>query len=505
MGVGIIIAMHALFFFMYHIASSDVLDGTNTIDNVAALDISEDEDDCEPESSITSLPLKRAEEQNQPPPVRRRCSNRNFVRLGRGHDFDQDDVNSSGEKDESLVRIGRGGRSNDNFIRFGRGGKNDNFIRFGRGGKQDNFIRFGRDRSDNFIRFGRGKTDNFIRFGRGRSDNFIRFGRGKSDNFIRFGRARPDNFIRFGRGKQDFIRFGRGNSNFVRFGRDDSSNVETFDTEEEATTDSTLRVGRGGKSGSNFIRFGRARPSSNFIRLGRRDEEVTQREERGRPSNNFVRFGRQTEDDDKFVRLSRSGNSNELRRGKLTDRNFIRLGRSGPSYDEKEQENEDGNSVRLGRSENPSNSRNFIRLGKRALDQNLLVDEHLMRFGRDVEQIENTPVASSGEPSRSDTDNKTKENYQQSRSKRSISFSEEDSSEDSSDYPVMIPNSAYDDVKIPSPSVEDSQIPFRYYSPLSSGIPNYILGPELSVLPPLSNESKRGRGDGHNRNYIRLG
>lgn len=83
---------------------------------------------------------------------------------------------------------------------------------------------------------------------------------------------------------------------------------------------------------------------------------------------------------------------------------------------------------------------------------------------------------------------------------------EDETPDDSSDYPVVLSNNAYDDDKTSS-TLDDSQIPFRYYSPLASGLPNYILSPELSVLAPLTNggETKRVKGDGHSRNYIRLG
>jgi hypothetical protein len=317
--------------------------------------------------------------------------------------------------------------------------------RFGRGGKQENFIRLGRGRSDNFIRLGRGRTDNFIRFGRGRDDNFIRFGRNKQDNFFRFGRDMRD-----------------GNN------RDETD----VNSKEELSTSNNLRIGRGGKSDSNFIRLGRARPSSGFIRLGRTNEGLTQR----RSNSNFVRFGRQIYED-KFDRRSRSSGNSDLRRGKLTDRNFIRLGRS----------------------DKRGKSQNFVRFGKRAEEE-----EQLVRFGRDVAHTGDTPALPSGDSAPNDNDNKTRKHI---RSRRSVIFPAEDETpEDSSDYPNIISNNAYDDDKISS-TLDDSQIPFRYYSPLASGLPNYILSPELSVLAPLTNggETKRGRGDGHSRNYIRLG
>ncbi|PNF21595.1 hypothetical protein B7P43_G12720 [Cryptotermes secundus] len=408
---------------------SIVLAAPDDVDNMAALG-----SDCEPEKSI-----KGAEEQGQPPSDRRQCSS-----------GEANSVDSAPER-YTLGETGRGGRATDNYIRFGRGGK------------QDNFIRFGRDRSDNFIRFGRGRTDNFIRFGRGRQDNFIRFGRNKQGNFFRFGRD-------------------------MREGNDrDETDANSKD---ELSTSNNVRFGRGGKSDSNFIRLGRARPNSGFIRLGRRNDELSQPGEIRRSNSNFVRFGRQT-NEDKFERLSRSSGSSDLRRGKLTDRNFIRLGRSGPLYnDVTEGESNEKYEERLGRLDKRGKTQNFVRFGKRSDE-----DEQLVRFGRDVTHMGGSASGGNG-------NNTTKH----IRSRRSVTFpAEDETSEDSSDYPVVLSNNAYDD-KISS-TLDDSQIPFRYYSPLASGLPNYILSPELSVLAPLTNggETKRVKGDEHSRNYIRLG
>jgi hypothetical protein len=391
------------------------------------------------------------------------------------------------DEDELAMRLGRGGRvgpapeekegrSNDNFVRFGRGGRTGNFVRLGRGDKQDHFIRFGRDMSDNF---GRQRTGNFIRFGRGQSDSFIRFGRGQQDNFIRFGRDKQGNFIRFGREMK------RTNDQDETFDPEDTN----VNFENEFSTGSKFRVGRGGKSDSNFIRFGRARPS-NFIRLGRGNGDLTHPEERGKASSKIVRFGRQTYDDN-FVRLGRSSDNNDaMRRGKLTDRNFIRLGRSGQPALQYDEIREVENAETLGRADNPVNH-DFIRLGKRAEDG--CEHENFVRSGRDVEHI------LSG-----DNENTTDKHI---RSRRSVTLSGDDETpEDSSDYPTAISNSAYDGDKV-SAAFEDSEIPFRYYSPLTSGIANYILGPELEVLAPLSKGAvtKGRKGAWHNRNYIRLG
>lgn len=429
---------------------SIVLAAPDDVDNMAALG-----NDCEPEKSI-----KGAEEQGQPPSERRQCSSAVYMRLGEGNSVDSaSERHSLGETGPALVRPGRAGRANDNYIRFGRGGKQD-------------FIRFGRDGSDNFIRFGRGRTDNFIRFGRGRQDNFIRFGRNKQDNFMRVGRDMRD-----------------------RNDRDETD----VNSKDELSTSSNLRVGRGGKSDSNFIRLGRARPSSGFIRLGRGNDELTQPGEMRRSNSNFVRFGRQTYGD-KFERLSRSSGNTDLRRGKLTDRNFIRLGRSGQQYnDVTEGERDDKYEERLGRWDKRGKTQNFVRFGKRAEE-----DEKLVRFGRDVAHTGDRRALPTGDSAPSDNENNTSNHI---RGRRSVIFPTEDETpEDSSDYPIIISNNAYDDDKISS-TLDDSQIPFRYYSPLASGLPNYILSPELSVLAPLTNggETKRGKGDGHSRNYIRLG
>lgn len=447
------------------LAAPDDVDNTGTMG-----------DDCELDN-MSPVATKKNEEEDEPA-VRRHCSSRIYVRLGRGSTVGSaTELNLPEEEDIALTRLGRGERSNYNFVRFGRGGRNDNFVRFGRGGKQDSFIRFGRDRSDNFVRLGRTRTDNFIRFGRGKSENFIRFGRGKQENFIRFGRDKQGNFIRFGREMK--------NSN----DHDETFSLEDTDanTDDEFSASSNLRAGRGGKSEGNFIRFGRARPT-NFIRLGRGDDDLTRPEERDKANSKIVRFGRQSYDDN-FVRLGRSGNTDAMRRGKLTDRNFIRLGRSGQQASQYDDTREWENSEMLGQPDKPVNNHNFIRLGKRAEDSD--ERENLVRTGRDAEQIQ-------------DTENKTVKHIRNRRS--ATLFSDDETPQDSSDYSTITSNSAYDDDKISS-TFDDSQIPFRYYSPLASGIPNYILGPELPILAPLSNgaETKGRKGGWHNRNYIRLG
>jgi hypothetical protein len=432
-------------------------------------------DDCELDNT-SPVATKKNEEENEPV-ARRQCSSRVYVRLGRQSAVgSESELNSPEEEDTALTRLGRGGRSNYNFVRFGRGGRNDNFVRFGRGSKQGNFIRFGRGRSDNFVRLGRKKASNFIRFGRGTSENFIRFGRGKHENFIRFGRDKQGNFIRFGREMK--------NSN----DHDEILSLEDTDENPEDIffANSNLGAGRGEKSEGNFIRFGRGRPS-NFIRLGRGDDR-TQPEERGKENSKIVRSGRQPYDDN-FVRLGRSpGYSDAMRRGKLTDRNFIRLGRSGQEALQYDDTIQWENSEMLGRSDRPVNNHNLIRLGKRAQDGDI-----------DGQQVLDTPPFTFG-----DAGNKTVKHV---RNRRYATLSGDDEiPAESADYPTITPHSAYDDGKISS-TFEDSQILFRYYSPLASGIPNYILGPELPIVAALSNavETKGGKGGGHDRNYIRLG
>jgi hypothetical protein len=324
--------------------------------------------------------------------------------------------------------------------------------------------------NDNFIRFGR--NDNFIRFGRDRADNFIRLGRGRADNFIRFGRGRQDNFIRFGRNKQD---------SFFPTGSDSSEREADVNSKQELSTGNNLMVGRGGRSDSNFIRLGRARPSTGFIRLGRGNDEAVGPGQIRRSNSNFVRFGRETYGD-KLERQSRSSGNSDLRRGKLTDRNFIRLGRSGQRYDDDDTEGQSDDKY----EESPDRSE---KRGKTA---------NFVRFGRDVAHRVAKPTLPSGESAPSD---------KHIRRRRSVFPSAEDETpEDSSDYTISVSKNAYDDDKMSS-IPDDSQIPFRYYSPQASGLPNYILGPELSVLGPLANgrETQTGKVDGRNTNHIRLG
>jgi len=420
------------------------------------------------------VPEKRSEVQDEPPD-RQHILSRIYVGLGRGSNMDPTaQLDIAGEKDTAVFRPGRGGKPNGNFVRLGRSRTNNNFVRFGRGNNQDNFIRFGRGRTDNFIRFGRGKSDNFIRFGRGRQDNFIRFGRGKEENFFESERN-------------------------MKNGKD----LEDTDvnSEDELSTSSNLGVGCGGNSESCFIRSGM---TNSFAQLDHGNPEITDPEESARAKRNFVRFGRPVHTDN-FLRLTRSSANNDLRRGKLSDRNFIRFGRSEQHYNDIKKERSGETEETFGRLNKHGNNQNFIRLGKRLEARNL--NEEFVRFGRDVGHLRDIQAILTGDSTPSDIKNNTKN----VRSRRSVTFSEEDETpEDSSGYPVINPESAYDDAdddnKISS-TIDNSQKPFKYYSPLTSGIPNYILGPELSVLASLGNgaQTKRGKGDGRSRNYVRLG
>jgi len=434
----------------------------NDVDNTAAL-IDE------------HVPEKTAEEQDEPPD-RHHLSSRIYVRLGRGGNMDPTaPLDLAEEKDTAVFRPGRGGKPNGNFVRLGRSGTNNNFVRFGRGNNHDNFIRFGRGRTDNFIRLGRGKSDNFIRFGRGRQDNFIRFGRGKEENFFEFERNMKN--------------------------RKDLEDTDV-NSEDELSTSGNLRARCGGNSESNFIR---SCMTNSFAQLDHGNPEVTDPEERARAKRNFVRFGRPVYTDN-FLRLARSSANNDLRRGKLSDRNFIRFGRSEKHYTEERKKERSGETEEiLGRFNKHGNNQNFIRLGKRLEARNL--NEEFVRFGRDVGHLRDIQAVLAGDSTPSDIKNNTKN----VRARRSVTFSEEDETpEDSSVQPVIISKSAFDeaddDNKISS-TFDNSQKPFKYYSPLTSGIPNYILGPELSVLASLGNgaQTKRGKEYGLSRNYVRLG
>jgi hypothetical protein len=266
-------------------------------------------------------------------------------------------------------------------------------------------------------------------------------------------------------------------------------------SEDELSNISNLRVGYGGNSKSNFIRSGMA---NSFAQLGHRNPEFTDQEGRASAKRNFVRFGRPVYTDN-FLRLTRSSANNNLRRGKLSDQNFIRFGRSEQHYNNgKEKE-------RSGETEEPGNNQNFIRLGKRLEDHKSNVD--FIRLGRDVGHLQDIRTVLTGDSTRSDIKNNTKN----VRSRRSVTFSEEDETpEDPSVYPLVISKSAYDDAdddnKISS-TIDDFQKPFKYYSHLMYGMPNYMLGPELSVLDSLGNgaQTERGKKDGRSRNYVRLG
>ncbi|GFG30878.1 hypothetical protein Cfor_10283 [Coptotermes formosanus] len=428
-------------------------------------------------NDITALtderqPEKMPEEQEEPAD-RQHLSSRIHARFGRTSQvYPAAELGLAGEKDIPLFRLGREGKTNDNFVRLGRSGTNNNFVRLGRSNKQDNFIRFGRGRTDNFIRLGRGRSDNFIRFGRGRHDDFIRFGRGNDENLFDFERSMKN-----------------------------SKDLEDTDvnSEEELFPKGNLRVECDGESDNNFVLSRRA---NSLARLCRGNSEITNPEERGRPKSNFIRFDSLVHKDN-ILRPSRSSANNDLRRGKLSDRNFIRFGRSDKHYnDNREEAGSAEAGERLGRSNKHSNNQNFIRLGKRLEARK--EDEEFVRFGRDVEHLQDIRTVLTG----NSTPSNIKVNTKYVRSRRSVTFSDEDETpEDSSVYPVIISKSAYDDEGTTSSTIDNSQKPFRYYSRPTSGTPNYILGPELSVLASLDNgaQVKRGKEDGHMRNYVRLG
>ncbi|XP_067000633.2 FMRFamide-related peptides [Anabrus simplex] len=395
--------------------------------------------------------------------------------------------------------------NNNNFIRLGR--VKDNFLRFGRAGN-GNFLRFGKAGSNNFLRFGRADRNNFLRFGRP-DRNFLRFGRAKS-NFIRFGRGKPNNFLRFGRNmddeseeSEDHLRFGRGKpNNFLRFGRDVEDDTEV----DEDFTDNAIsfaevsdedenvsRVRRGGNPG-NFIRFGRDRGSQNFIRLGK--------------SDNFLRFGRK----DNFLRFGRgeekrSGKSQNLHfgRGKLADRNFIRLGRSSdqtvdynrPTNTRRGGDGSRDNFIRLGNGKRGSDrpKDNFIRLGGKREDES--VDDSVIRLSRDVESTDNIGTPEDHEENNSSV-------FELNRSKRSLSTDDSVEVSSTTDY-NEVENG--EEQKPPQMLFDNLQGPLRYYSPLTVGLPNYILAPEFSLLPSINGESlaKRAKSGGPGSNFIRLG
>uniref|UniRef100_A0A1B6C1T0 Uncharacterized protein n=1 Tax=Clastoptera arizonana TaxID=38151 RepID=A0A1B6C1T0_9HEMI len=342
-----------------------------------------------------------------------------------------------------------------NFMRFGRSSTpseeeaDDKEPTDARLGKR-NFISSDSDdrELDDFLRVERARQNNMMRFGRGRDfQNFIRFGRGR-ENFMRFGRGRDDNFMRFGRGRnENFMRFGRGKDNFIRFGK----------SAENIPEDDELEIGREIRSDAS--------KSSNFMRFGR---EMDVLDRIGRAQTNFLRFGRGKQDG--FMRFGRSGG----------DRNFMRFGRDSDQMTRSTRPAKDKSDgfLRFGRSEGkvPREKRSLVKSDEPFYE---LFKDFTEEFDPDVNDID---AELEGSSSHQEVWN---------RKKRSL------------DETTTTLPSEYEMVDSTSIHLEP---PLQYYPTLSAGFPNFIVGPEFSLLPTLDTSNiKPKRGDIGDRNFIRLG
>ncbi|KAK7864195.1 hypothetical protein R5R35_004106 [Gryllus longicercus] len=464
-------------------------------------------------------------------------------------DREDDDADGDDALDELLLpRQGRAAR--DNFLRFGKAAR-DNFLRFGRA-PRDNFLRFGKASRDNFLRFGKASRDNFLRFGRASRDNFLRFGRAPRDNFVRFGRANQDNFLRFGKaGKDNFLRFGKaGKDNFLRFGK--------------AGRDNFLRFGRAGEEmeaeEATPLRETRDRAASNFFRLGRPDPDaqVSLEEEAlaarlaredGEADSEAEAEGLGAEEEQSLERLLRfARDRNFLRFGRGRPDNFVRFGRGGDDGSDADDDNRDGSQAptHLGQEEAAAAAaasaaavaaaeaeseastegaraaeegaeaadEHLQRVGRAARTRNLfgrwkMADLNFIRLGRSAPAGAPGPAAAllpapakrSGTPPRPGRSQVGRtaghvDNFLRlgngKRAKRSASASAR---------PACAP-------RRPASLLGDLPLaPLTYYSPLAVGLPNYLLAPELGLLPAAAAAApaKRGPADRQGSNFIRLG
>lgn len=142
---------------------------------------------------------------------------------------------------------------------------------------EKNFVRLGRD-GEEYSRYLRAEK-NLIRFGRNdnsKGNGFIRFGR-SDKGLIRFGRNDNSDAMRFGRRGDKFIRFGRNNGGLDNVKSKDgffvANNLNSLDNSFQPSKPIS-RPGRNDK----YIRFGRG--DHGFIRLGRKDEEFNNAQER---------------------------------------------------------------------------------------------------------------------------------------------------------------------------------------------------------------------------------
>ncbi|XP_075234425.1 FMRFamide related propeptide [Lycorma delicatula] len=331
-----------------------------------------------------------------------------------------------------------------NFVRFGRsnGGINVN-----RKGRPDSFVRFGRASDDENHEIFEDIDDineDIRRDTRGRTD-FIRFGRAgdnrrSNSGFIRFGRARNDNFVRFGRARPD---------SFIRFGRGVNDYLENFNDENDFQ-----RLSRGNpKSNTNFVRFGKRVPEN--------DEEIVNAYKNG------------LTDKENLARSSRLSNKH---RGD----SFIRFGRIPKLYDEEF-------SKKL-----PSYFDDKIdKIPQRSDDEQQLYNQ--IKTNPEMEtEIESTK-ASRNSDTYTSYDTST---HDVSRKKRSISTSTSPTKEILNQKTESLPVEE-------TPDITSSTF-YNYPSPLAAGLPNFIIGPELSVLPTHAKSHNNGKKV-ENKNFIRLG
>nr|BAO00954.1 FMRFamide [Nilaparvata lugens] len=411
-----------------------------------------------------------------------------------------------------------------NFVRFGRSngganqrvsrGRNDNFVRFGRAQNahddddttfppREDLIRLGRARADSFIRFGRARPDNFIRFGRGgmdRSNNgFIRFGRAGPDNFIRFGRGRPDNFIRFGRGRPD---------NFIRFGRDQlKSNVENRLKLISDAENHLKMVDDAENQLKTQLKL--VSDAENQLKLVSDVENQLKPDENNYDNSELYTSDEDDGDEYSFERALR-GNS------KLNS-NFVRFGKRVPENNE-----EVVNAYKNGLKLNTPQGRDFLERFIRLPGRSNMKSDSFIRFGRSLSGGETSKTGGESEENSGEGKSVFRENSSQDESAENDGFVEDSKVVTSTDPDIL--GTAFESASSENLSRKKRAVEFdekkhnknlfttdktnqsrSFYSPLAAGLPGFILGPELSVLPVKETTQKCNNSEGKTKNFIRLG
>ncbi|GLH08837.1 FMRFamide-related peptides [Gryllus bimaculatus] len=361
-------------------------------------------------------------------------------------------------------------------------------------------------------RQGRAARDNFLRFGKAARDNFLRFGRAPRDNFLRFGKASRDNFLRFGRAPRD--NFVRAASNFFRLGRPDPDAQVSLEEEalaarlarEDGEADSEAEAeadGLGAEEEPSLERLLRFARDRNFLRFGR-----------GRPDN-FVRFGRGGDDgsgdDDND---DRDGSQAPTHLGQEEAAAAAAASAAAVAAAAEAESEASTEGARAAEEGAEAADEHLQRVGRAARTRNLfgrwkMADLNFIRLGRSASAgaagpagaLLPAPAKRSGTPPRPGRSQVGRtaghvDNFLRlgngKRAKRSAGASAR---------PACAP-------RRPASLLGDLPLaPLTYYSPLAVGLPNYLLAPELGLLPAAAAAApaKRGPADRQGSNFIRLG